>query len=121
MIELYHNDMSVCAQKVRFALAEKKLNWQSRHLNLRAGDQQQPDYVKLNPNTVAAADLVTTQFFDTIPARPYPNDEAVQMQIDDLASAVAPKLKGAKAQEFIDVTILKELESEGFFAHLEKQ
>ena len=25
MIELYHNDMSVCAQKVRFALAEKKL------------------------------------------------------------------------------------------------
>jgi hypothetical protein len=22
MIELYHNDMSVCAQKVRFALAE---------------------------------------------------------------------------------------------------
>ena len=62
-----------------------------------------------------------TQFFDTIPARPYPNDEAVQMQIDDLASAVAPKLKGAKAQEFIDVTILKELESEGFFARLEQQ
>lgn len=25
MIELYHNDMSVCAQKVRFALTEKKL------------------------------------------------------------------------------------------------
>ena len=23
MIELYHNDMSVCAQKVRFALAER--------------------------------------------------------------------------------------------------
>ena len=26
MIELYHNDMSVCAQKMRFALAEKKLS-----------------------------------------------------------------------------------------------
>jgi hypothetical protein len=25
MIELYHNDMSVCAQKVRFPLVEK--NW----------------------------------------------------------------------------------------------
>jgi hypothetical protein len=25
MIELYHNDMSVCAQKVRFALAEKEV------------------------------------------------------------------------------------------------
>ena len=40
MIELYHNDMSVCAQKVRFALAEKKLPWSGHHLNLRAGDQQ---------------------------------------------------------------------------------
>jgi glutathione S-transferase len=52
MIELYHNDMSVCAQKVRFALGEKALQWESHHLNLRAGDQQTPDYIKLNPNAV---------------------------------------------------------------------
>jgi glutathione S-transferase len=52
MIELYHNDMSVCAQKVRFVLGEKELKWKSNHLNLRAGDQQKPDYVKLNPNAV---------------------------------------------------------------------
>lgn len=52
MIELYHNDMSVCAQKVRFALAEKKLSWENHHMNLRAGDQQKPEYLKLNPNAV---------------------------------------------------------------------
>ena len=52
MIELYHNDMSVCAQKVRFALGEKTLQWKSHHLNLRAGDQQKPEYLKLNPNAV---------------------------------------------------------------------
>jgi glutathione S-transferase len=52
MIELYHNDMSVCAQKVRFVLGEKALKWESHHLNLRAGDQQKPDYIKLNPNAV---------------------------------------------------------------------
>ncbi|MPZ78472.1 MAG: glutathione S-transferase family protein [Deltaproteobacteria bacterium] len=52
MIELYHNDMSVCAQKVRLALAEKKLAWHGHHLNLRAGDQQKPEYLKLNPNAV---------------------------------------------------------------------
>jgi len=52
MIELYHNDMSVCAQKVRFALAEKKLSWEGHYLNLRAGDQQKPEYLKLNPNAV---------------------------------------------------------------------
>jgi glutathione S-transferase len=52
MIELCHNDMSVCAQKVRFALAEKKLAWEGHHLNLRAGDQQKPEYLTLNPNAV---------------------------------------------------------------------
>lgn len=52
MIELYHNDMSVCAQKVRFAMAEKKLRWEDHHLNLRAGDQQKPEYLRLNPNAV---------------------------------------------------------------------
>lgn len=52
MIELYHNDMSVCAQKVRLALAEKKLIWEGHHLNLRAGDQQKPEFLKLNPNAV---------------------------------------------------------------------
>lgn len=49
---LYHNDMSTCSQKVRFALAEKGLGYESRLLNLRAGDQQRPEYVKLNPNAV---------------------------------------------------------------------
>lgn len=52
MIELYHNDMSVCAQKVRMTLAEKQLAWTSHHLDLRAGDQQRPEYLKLNPNAV---------------------------------------------------------------------
>lgn len=52
MIELYHNDMSVCAQKVRFVLGEKALEWKSHHMNLRAGEQQRPDYIKLNPNAV---------------------------------------------------------------------
>jgi glutathione S-transferase len=48
-LTLYHNDMSVCAQKVRFTLAEKGLAYESRHFNLRAGDQKDPAYLKLNP------------------------------------------------------------------------
>ncbi|MBI4525945.1 MAG: glutathione S-transferase family protein [Deltaproteobacteria bacterium] len=52
MIELYHNDMSVCAQKVRITLAEKELKWKGHHLNLRASEQQKPEYLKLNPNAV---------------------------------------------------------------------
>jgi len=49
---LYHNDMSVCAAKVRNLLAEKGIAYEGIHLNLRAGDAQKPDYVKLNPNQV---------------------------------------------------------------------
>ena len=52
MLELYHNDMSVCAAKVRMAMAEKGVEWTGHHLNLRAGDTHQPDYVKLNPGKV---------------------------------------------------------------------
>ena len=52
VLALYHNDMSSCAQKVRLCLAEKNLEWESRHLNLRAGEHQQDWYVKLNPRAV---------------------------------------------------------------------
>jgi len=51
-LTLYHNDMSVCSAKVRMALAEKGLAWEGIHLDLRAGDAQKPEYVKLNPNQV---------------------------------------------------------------------
>ena len=51
-LALYHNDMSSCAQKVRLMLAEKGLEWESRHLNLRAGEHQADWYVKLNPRAV---------------------------------------------------------------------
>ena len=37
MLELYHNNISVCAQKVRIVLAEKDLPWTNRHLSLAKG------------------------------------------------------------------------------------
>jgi len=52
VIEFYDNNMSVCAQKVRLVLYEKKLPFERHHLDLRAGDQFKPDYLKLNPKAV---------------------------------------------------------------------
>jgi glutathione S-transferase len=52
MLTLYHNDMSVCAAKVRTALIAKNVHCDYVHLDLRAGDAQKPDYLKLNPNAV---------------------------------------------------------------------
>jgi len=51
MIELYHSINSVCAQKVRIALAEKGLSYRE-HLMTLGGDQFDPSYMKLNPNAV---------------------------------------------------------------------
>ena len=52
MLTLYHNDMSVCAAKVRTALAAKKLDWNGVQFDLRRGDAQKPEYLKLNPSAV---------------------------------------------------------------------
>jgi len=52
MLHLYHNDMSVCAQKVRMVLAHKDLEWEGSHLNLRAGEQFSPEFRKINPKGV---------------------------------------------------------------------
>jgi glutathione S-transferase len=52
MLALYHNDMSLCAQKVRVCLAEKGLEWESRHLVLRSAEHQQPWYRALNRRAV---------------------------------------------------------------------
>jgi glutathione S-transferase len=51
MLELYHSINSVCAQKVRIALAEKELPYKE-HLMTLGGDQFDPAYMKLNPNAV---------------------------------------------------------------------
>ncbi|MSQ72695.1 MAG: glutathione S-transferase family protein [Betaproteobacteria bacterium] len=49
MLELYHNNISVCAQKVRVLLAEKEIPWTSHHLSFSRGEQLTPEYLKLNP------------------------------------------------------------------------
>jgi len=51
VLELYHSVSSVCAQKVRVALAEKGLDYKNHLMTLR-GDQFDPAYMKLNPNGV---------------------------------------------------------------------
>jgi glutathione S-transferase len=51
MLELYNNINSVCAQKVRIALFEKGRDVVEHLLTLQ-GDQNDPEYMKLNPNGV---------------------------------------------------------------------
>ena len=61
MLELYHSINSVCAQKVRIALVEKRQEAKDHIMALR-GDQYDPAYLKLNPNGV-----VPTLVHDGVP------------------------------------------------------
>src|SRR5215469_12989568 len=49
---LYNAPQSTCSQRVRFVLNAKKLPFAEVKLDLLAGDQLKPDYLKLNPNGV---------------------------------------------------------------------
>ena len=59
-LTLYHNGPSTCSQKVRLILELKKLPYESKEVNLLAGEQHDPEYVKLNPNHVVPANKLTS-------------------------------------------------------------
>ena len=53
MLELYHHGSSVCAAKVRFALAEKGVEPDSMHyIDILKGEQFEPSYLAINPKAV---------------------------------------------------------------------
>jgi len=52
MLKLYHQWTSTCSKRVRITLAEKGLDWESHHINLKDLEHLEPWYVKLNPEGV---------------------------------------------------------------------
>ncbi|TWT15305.1 glutathione S-transferase family protein [Reyranella sp. CPCC 100927] len=51
-LRLHHNLFSASSQKVRLALAEKHIAWESVEVDLQAGQQHTPAYRALNPRGV---------------------------------------------------------------------
>lgn len=52
MLELYHDNISVCAQKVRIALEEKEIEWEPHLVDLFKGEQVSSEYLAINPRGV---------------------------------------------------------------------
>jgi glutathione S-transferase len=54
MLTLYHYDHSTAAQKIRIALAEKQLDWESCHLDTSVAKREHfsPEYLKINPRGI---------------------------------------------------------------------
>jgi glutathione S-transferase len=59
---LYNAPQSTCSQRVRFVLNAKRQAFDEKKLDLLAGDQLTPEYLKLNPNGV-----VPTLVHDGVP------------------------------------------------------
>ena len=91
MIELYHNNISVCAQKVRIVLAEKNLPWTNHHMSLARGEQLTPEFKKMNPRSVVPvlahdghiiveSSVICAYLDEVFPAPPYPPSTLVVVQ-----------------------------------------
>jgi glutathione S-transferase len=107
LLTLYHHGSSACAAKVRFALEEKGLTWESRYIDLMKGEQFAPDYLALNPKAVVPTlvddgrvipeSTVICEYLDErFPERPiYPADPWRRAQVRIWAKAVDEELHPA--------------------------
>jgi NitT/TauT family transport system substrate-binding protein len=55
------------------------------------------------------------------PLKPYPLDDALEADIEYLSKTLVLELKGKTAADFIDASILREIENENFFNRLEQR
>lgn len=85
MLTLYNHNLSVCVQKVRLAMVEKGLAWEERNVDLMAGEQFSPDYLKIHPKgivpaivhdgrTVTESTVILEYLEDAFPERPLRQD-----------------------------------------------
>jgi glutathione S-transferase len=81
MLDLYHNNISVCAQKVRIVLAEKNAPWTNHHLSLAKGEHLTPEFKRMNPrgvvpvlvhdgNTIVESSVICAYLDDVFPSPP---------------------------------------------------
>ncbi|HMF48760.1 MAG TPA: ABC transporter substrate-binding protein [Candidatus Saccharimonadales bacterium] len=75
-------------------------------------------YLRLNDAEVL--DATYQAFVKTVSKRPYPTLKGIQFLLDEVA-AKSPNVKTAKPEQFVDLSLLQQLEKEGFFAEMAKR
>ena len=63
-------------------------------------------------------DVIYDASFGRMPSKPYPREEAVQLELESVAFT-DPLFKNKKVSEFMDSSIIAELDRKGFFAQLQ--
>ena len=107
VIELYHHGSSACAAKVRFALAEKRIAWTSRYVDILRGEQFAPEFLAINPKavvpvlvhdgeTIPESTIICEYVEDAFPDRPlYPSSPLLRARVRWWTKAVDEELHPA--------------------------
>jgi glutathione S-transferase len=105
MLTLYDFGNSVCCQKVRITLREKRLEWQPIRVDLFKAEQYDPKYLKLNPKG-----LVPTLVHD---GQPIAESTLICEYLDD--AFPEPPLKPAHPAERAKMRLWSKYVDEGLF------
>ena len=74
-------------------------------------------YLRLSDPEVL--DATYTAFVKTVSKRPYPTLKGIQFMLDEVAAKL-PNARTVKPEQFVDLSLLQQLEREGFFAEMAK-
>lgn len=96
--------MAFC-EAIALARANKNLALMSFRKHMRETDGRRLD------------NLYKNYVIDFLPTKPYPMEEVIQTEIENL-TPTTPEFRGKKPTDFVDKSILGDLEREGFFTQL---
>jgi NitT/TauT family transport system substrate-binding protein len=74
----------------------------------------------LRTNDADVLDATVGWFNRRVPKKPYPTLKGIQFLLDEF-SGQFPQAKSAKPEQFVDLSLLQELEKEGFFNEMAKR
>jgi ABC-type nitrate/sulfonate/bicarbonate transport system substrate-binding protein len=92
---------------IYYAFANKPATLKSLARYMRTNDQEVLDYSYQH-------------YLKRTPKKPYPTMKGIQNLVDMSAPQI-PQAKSAKPEQFVDLSLLQELEKEGFYSELEKR
>ena len=74
----------------------------------------------LRTNDADVLDATVGWFNRRVPKKPYPTLKGIQFLLDEFSGQI-PQAKSAKPEQFVDLTLLQDLEKEGFFSEMGKR
>lgn len=88
------------------------------HRNKSESQKIVAKYLRLSDPEVL--DATYDAFVRTVSKRPYPTLKGIQFLLDEIAPKI-PAAKAARPEQFVDLSLLQQLEKEGFFAEMAKR